>query len=231
MTTLPKALHSFNAISIKYQWHFFMKLEQIISSMKTSVSSVRFSHSAMSNSLQPHESHHKRPQITKTVLTKSWRYLCSLISWSESESISHSIVSNSLQPCGLYVDCQAPLSMGFPRQEYWSGLQFLSPGDLPDLGIKPMSLASPASAGRFFTTSATWEASSQRTSPAKGKIRQSVHLSLIGAQGHASLSGIRKQMILVSREWFSCYLELPLGSLIFIPYRRNYEHKASLWLE
>ncbi|CAN0554671.1 unnamed protein product, partial [Rangifer tarandus platyrhynchus] len=36
---------------------------------------------------------------------------------------------------------QAPLSMGFPRQEYWSGLPFPSPGDLPDLGIK---LASPA---------------------------------------------------------------------------------------
>ena len=36
---------------------------------------------------------------------------------------------------------QAPLSMGFPRQEYWSGLPFLSPGDLPDPGIKPRSPA------------------------------------------------------------------------------------------
>ena len=34
---------------------------------------------------------------------------------------------------------QAPLSMGFPRQEYWSGLLFLSPGDLPDLEIEPVS--------------------------------------------------------------------------------------------
>ena len=50
---------------------------------------------------------------------------------------------------------QAPLSMGFPRQEYWSELPFPPPGDLPDPGIKPMSLASPALAGRFFTTSAT----------------------------------------------------------------------------
>ena len=50
---------------------------------------------------------------------------------------------------------QAPLSMGFPRQEYWSELPFPSPGDLPDPGIKPMSLVSPALAGRFFTTSAT----------------------------------------------------------------------------
>ena len=44
---------------------------------------------------------------------------------------------------------QASLSMGFPRQEFWSGLPFPSPGDLPDLGIKP---ASPALAGGFFTT-------------------------------------------------------------------------------
>ena len=56
------------------------------------------------------------------------------------------------------VACQAPLSMGFSRQEYWSGLPFPSPGDLPDPGIEPTSLASPALAGRFFTTSATWEA-------------------------------------------------------------------------
>ena len=44
---------------------------------------------------------------------------------------------------------QVPLSMGFPRQEYWSGLPFPTPGDLPDPGIKPKSLAL---ADRFFTT-------------------------------------------------------------------------------
>ena len=47
---------------------------------------------------------------------------------------------------------QAPQSMGFPRQEYWSGLPFPSPGDFPDPGIKPTSLVFPALAGRFFTT-------------------------------------------------------------------------------
>ena len=52
---------------------------------------------------------------------------------------------------------QAPLSMGFSRQEYWSGLPCPPPGDLPDPGIKPESLASLALAGKFFTTSATWE--------------------------------------------------------------------------
>ena len=52
---------------------------------------------------------------------------------------------------------QAPLS----RQEYWSGLPCLPPGDLLDPGIKLMSLMTPALAGRFFTTSATWEALKQ----------------------------------------------------------------------
>ena len=52
------------------------------------------------------------------------------------------------------VACQAPLSMGFPRQEYWNELPFLSPGDLPDPGLKPESLALrwvSCVAGRFFT--------------------------------------------------------------------------------
>ena len=46
---------------------------------------------------------------------------------------------------------QAPLSMGFSMQEYWSGLPCPPPGGLPKLGIKPVPLASPALAGRFFT--------------------------------------------------------------------------------
>ena len=55
------------------------------------------------------------------------------------------------------VACQAPLSMGLSRQEYWSGLPSPSLGDLPDPGIEPMSLTSSALTCRFFTTSATWE--------------------------------------------------------------------------
>ena len=49
------------------------------------------------------------------------------------------------------VASQAPLSMEFPRQEYWSGLPFPAPGDLPHPGIKLVSPAFPALAGRFFT--------------------------------------------------------------------------------
>ena len=55
------------------------------------------------------------------------------------------------------ISCQAPLSMRFSRQEYWSGVSCPPPGDLPDPGIKPTSLTSLALAGRFFTISATWE--------------------------------------------------------------------------
>ena len=56
------------------------------------------------------------------------------------------------------VALQAPLSMGFSRQEYWSGLPWHPSGDLPDPRLKFTSLTSPALAGRFFTTSTTWEA-------------------------------------------------------------------------
>ena len=58
----------------------------------------------------------------------------------------------------MIVAHRAPLSVGFPRQEYWSGFPFPPPGGLPSPGIKPASLTSPALAGGFFTTSATWEA-------------------------------------------------------------------------
>ena len=52
---------------------------------------------------------------------------------------------------------QARLSMGFSRQEYWSGFPCPPPGDLPDLWTEPVSLMIPALAGKLFTTSATWE--------------------------------------------------------------------------
>ena len=67
--------------------------------------------------------------------------------------------AKSLQPCAalhssMPVACQAPLSMGFSRQKYWSGLPCTPPGDLPNPGTES---APPALAGRFFTTSTTWE--------------------------------------------------------------------------
>ena len=58
----------------------------------------------------------------------------------------------------MTIACQVPLSMGFSRQEYWSGLPFPTAGDLPNPEVEPASIMSPALAGRFFTTGATWEA-------------------------------------------------------------------------
>ena len=54
------------------------------------------------------------------------------------------------------ISCQAPLSVEFSKQEYWSGLPFPPPEDLPNPGILPASLASPALTGRFFTNCTTW---------------------------------------------------------------------------
>ena len=56
------------------------------------------------------------------------------------------------------VACQAPLSMGYSWQEYWSGLPCPPSEDLPDPGTEPASLTPPALTGRFSTTSTTWEA-------------------------------------------------------------------------
>ena len=58
------------------------------------------------------------------------------------------------------VACQAPLSMGFSRQEYWSGLLFPSPGNLPNPGIDPVSFAM---AGGFFTTEPPGKASEKES--------------------------------------------------------------------
>ena len=70
--------------------------------------------------------------------------------------LSHSVVSDSVT---LWKAAhQASLSMGFSRQENWSGLPRRPPGDLPYPGIEPTSLKSPALSGGFFTTSATCEA-------------------------------------------------------------------------
>ena len=58
---------------------------------------------------------------------------------------------------------QAPLSLGFFRQEYWSGLPFSPPGDLPNPGIKPESPEFPTLAGGFSATRITWKAPNRVT--------------------------------------------------------------------
>ena len=63
--------------------------------------------------------------------------------------VSHSVVSDSLLSHELYVAFQAPVSMEFSRQEYWSGWPFPSPGDLPNPGIETWVSCI---AGGFFTS-------------------------------------------------------------------------------
>ena len=63
------------------------------------------------------------------------------------EPLSHVLLFETLWT----IDRQSPLSMGFSRQEYWIGLPFPPPGNLPNPGIEPVSPVSPTLAGRFFT--------------------------------------------------------------------------------
>ena len=93
-----------------------------------------------------------RPQNQETLPAASPRglLLCGRL---HAESLSHVRLSVTLWT----VARQAPLSVGFSRQEHWSGLPCPPPGGLPDRGIEPASLTAPALAGGLFTTSATWE--------------------------------------------------------------------------
>ena len=72
--------------------------------------------------------------------------------------LTRSVVSDSLQPHGVW-PARLLCPWNFFRQEYWSELPFTSPGDLLDPGMEPVSPLSPALAGGFFTTSASWEVS------------------------------------------------------------------------
>ena len=102
---------------------------------------------------------HRRSKSLKTRIRNNtgntmfgiWQILCKCC------MLGCSVMSDPLKPRELYVAHQDPLSMEFPRQEYWSGLLFPTPGDLTDPGIKPGSPVFLASAGGFFTTSATWK--------------------------------------------------------------------------
>ena len=99
--------------------------------------------------------HGFNPWVGKIPWRRAWQptpvFLPGDSPWTEEPA-----AAKSLQSCPtlcLPIDCnhQAPLSMGFSSQEYWSGLPCPSPGDLPNPGIKPMSLMSPALASSFLT--------------------------------------------------------------------------------
>ena len=100
-------------------------------------------------------------------------------------SISQSCSHSCLTFCDFMDDSPPGSSVqGFPRQEYWCGLPFPSPGDLPDPGIEPVFLASPALAGEFFTSWATTNISGEkRLLEIVGSILVSFPLGTMNLQG------------------------------------------------
>ena len=101
-----------------------------------------------------------------TDVARPWDTLWVVRSYNQCHCYYHPVCVRAklLQSCPTLCDpidptaCQAPVSIGFSREEYWSGFRLPFPRDLPNPGIKHTSLMSPALAGRLFTTSATWEA-------------------------------------------------------------------------
>ena len=87
-----------------------------------------------------------------------------------------------VQPCATIqtVARQVPLSIGFSRQEYWSGLLCPPPGDLSNPGSEAKSSMSPELAGGFFTTSTTWEAPQRGLLSSRGDLGSGLHFSGLG---------------------------------------------------
>ena len=127
----------------------------------------------------------------------------------------HSMYAWVFSPVRLFVTPwtvahQAPLSMGFSRKQYWSGVPFLPPGDLPDPGVYPLSPEIPALAGRFLTTA----------SPAKS------HKGPLSCPSHHCWSGISfiksslvpllscLQTLHVSLLWYSSH-SMVIASFLF----------------
>ena len=110
----------------------------------------------------PASQHHQQLPSRQTDVQESTIWAC-MSAWPMvSGSVLKLCVCLVVQSCPSLcnpwtVAHQAPLSMGFSWQGYWSGLPFPPPGDLPDSGIEPVSPESPALVGGFFTSSATWE--------------------------------------------------------------------------
>ena len=123
---------------------------------------------------------------------------------------------------------QAPLSMGFSRQEYWSGFPYPPSEDLLDPGIKPTTLMSPALAGGFFTTSATWEVllppvmNSYVTSTGQGGF---FYFTRYWISGSWHTAGIQK----VVAEWMNMWLELWALMPVYLHWKPGSIHMWWRW--
>ena len=99
---------------------------------------------------------------------------------------------------------QAPLSMGFFRQEYWGRLPCPPPGHLPGPGTEPMFPTSSALAGRFFTTNTTWKAPHSHLIPSQKSIQNGLDLNLRPESVKLLEENIRKIFITLDLEMISC---------------------------
>ena len=121
--------------------------------------------------------------------------------------------------------CQVPLFMGFSRHEYWSGLSYPPPGNLPNARIRPVSLASPALAGGFFAT------------PPSGKPRLEVSLSkrwklftspLVRFIGESCLSAKYLQSYGIA--WFRPRARQPQQLNIWPTYIKGNDLNCAVWV-
>ena len=127
-----------------------MSLSKLWKIVKDKESAVHEDHAAVRAAV--HEVTKSRTQLSNWTITKYVCFLCHLPATAHRHRLCVPVclVSRIQLFAPLWtVTHQAPLSMGFSRQVYWSGLPFPSPGDLPDPGIEPES---PYLAGRFSTT-------------------------------------------------------------------------------
>ena len=123
---------------------------------------------------------------------------------------------------------QASLSVGFPRQEYWSGLPCPLPGDLPDAGLEPTSPVSPALAGRFFTT-ASPGAPEGCVKCTQGSVARGSPVSATGVRGWVGRSPPRVPPaswgLLCSGSW---NLEAWRAG-VWVTYKREIQAGTELW--
>ena len=99
---------------------------------------------------------------------------------------------------------QAPPSMGFSRQKYWSGLPCPPPRDLPDARTEPTLLTSSVLAGRFFTTNTTWKAPHSHLTPLQKSIQNGLDLNIRPESIKLLEENIRKIFITLDLEMISC---------------------------